>query len=336
MAQIINDPGRAATFGQNFGQSLGSGLQALLQHKLGEKVQAAQQSKTAQGLQGLGFNQAEANQISMLAPEIQSQVVKQKLQQPNQQSFAQALQGILGGSELGELPGGLTAQQAGQLAEIGIKKNKQIAESQKELKPFLQAHGQDLKNAKTIHQKATAMLENLEKNKAKFPTGLLSYAPEVTFRDPDVRKYVADANTLVTLLAGSRKGMPTNFKIKLEQLSKPNLNQPIETQVALLKDLLESSQDVFQADENIRRIKKENKGLYPTDLVERLVEEEGLPSREKPVAQQPSLEIKPGASAAGIDPSQIPVGQSFTNPKTKKKYIWDGNELVPAESYKGR
>lgn len=341
MAQIINPQ---QTWQEALGSGLGSGIQtgvqALLEQKLqamGQEQQANQRQKALEGLQKsglLGENiTPDALQGLKHVPEtLLNTILKQKMQEPQNAAYARALQGILGGDEgsVGQLPAGLSAQQAGQLAELGIKKQKQIRESQKDIEPFLKEHGNDLKMSKELHKKATAMLENLEKNKAKFPKGLFGYKPDILQRDPDVRKYVADANTLVSLLAGSRKGTPTNFKIRLEQLSKPSLNQPIETQEALLRDIIGSAEDVFKTDETIRNIKKENKGLYPRDLVSQLVEQEGLPTTQKKTNPTP---IKSGSLVSSVSADMRPVGQKAINTKTKEAFYWDGQDWITEKEW---
>jgi len=102
----------------------------------------------APGLEGLGFSPEQAQNVSLLDPMVQREVVKQRVQAPQQQAFAQALSGILGeqqpaGSLAGlaseeqqmlpqvatpetklspQMPTNLTAQQATQLAQVGLKK----------------------------------------------------------------------------------------------------------------------------------------------------------------------------------------------------------------------
>lgn len=89
-----NDP--LASLGASFGTGISSGLQQLAQNKMDALVQKKQQQSTLAGLQSLGFDDQEAAQIAGLDPMIQREIVKQKLLEPSQQAYAQAINQILG------------------------------------------------------------------------------------------------------------------------------------------------------------------------------------------------------------------------------------------------
>lgn len=252
MVQVIN---RAPSFGGNLGNAFGTGLGTGLQSLAENKLKQAQQSQW-------------------------SNVVNQILGGSSQQEGSQSLQ----------VPPGLNEKTVLPLAQLAFKKqsedrkasefeHKQDVATQEKLEPFLRGQSEDYNNAKKIYTKAKSMLGILKKNKEKWPT-VTGYLPEVLQRDPEVRKYIADANNLVTLLSGSRKGIPTNFKIKLEQLSKPSLTQPYETQVGLLEDLLKDADRVFLTQKKISDLKKQHGGKLPRDVRQQLIEE-GLESSEE-------------------------------------------------------
>lgn len=256
------------------GGSLGTGLSQSLEGLVSGKLSQLEQRNQAEGIRALmpQFTPEQAQAFVQQAPEIQ----KQLLSIPQQESYAQALNQIIGG-EASPLPSGarLNEKQFTQLAKLGLQKQQLEATQQEKLEPFLKGQAEDYTNAKKLYSKAKSMLENIKKNRRKFP-GVLSgnIIPEKFRTDPDIRKYVADANTLVTLLAGSRKGQPTNFKVKLEQMSKPNLGQPIESQIALLEDIIKDSESVFKTQKKLSDIKQEHGGKYPRDLRQRLIEGE--------------------------------------------------------------
>lgn len=125
--QILNDPGLWAGFGSNLGQGFGSGLSSslnyLAQNKMQQMAQKQQQAQLGQALQALGL----PAELASLPESVQSTFIKQKLQEPQNQAYAQALQGILGGGEtsglgLGGLsaPSGIPGLQAGSQLSGGL------------------------------------------------------------------------------------------------------------------------------------------------------------------------------------------------------------------------
>lgn len=79
------------------GEALGTGLEALAAHKMQQLQRHTMQAQTARGLQALGFSPQQAGAYAQLDPNLLQLVVKQHLEQPSQQAFAQGLQAILGG-----------------------------------------------------------------------------------------------------------------------------------------------------------------------------------------------------------------------------------------------
>lgn len=313
--QFVQETSPGGNIGAALGQGLSQGLQSLVQNKMNTMLQQQQQHQTSQGLQALlpNVTPQEIQNLSMLPQDTLNLFVKQKLQEPGNAAYLQALQQTLGGQPMeGGIAGGVNAQQATKLAELGLKRQsleakQQLAEKkheeagQEKVQPFLHAQAQDFNNSKKIYALAKRMKENLDKNKVKWP-GISGYLPDIAQRDKDVRKYIADSNQLVTLLAGSRKGQPTNFKIKLEALSKPQLNQPVETQEAILNDLLSSSKEVFNTQKQIAKLKEENGGKYPRDLETKLAELQNVqtsaqPEETKQLAVGETVEELPDASA---------------------------------------
>lgn len=93
--QVLNDPSRSAV-SDSIGNALSVGLQNLVSHKLNAMQQQRQQQQTMQGLQALGYNSQQAAQLSNLDPQSLQQVVKQKLAEPGERAYANALGAILG------------------------------------------------------------------------------------------------------------------------------------------------------------------------------------------------------------------------------------------------
>ena len=379
---VIRDTTAGGDIGNAFGTGLGQGLQILAQNKLAQIQQKQQQTQLAQGLKGLfpNANPNELHSLSSLPPEILNTYVKQKLQEPGNQSYMKALQSLLGGEQqqqpqqdhvlnelmnreqgfsplemdkalamqnqteqpkqTPELGTGINAKQFKDILDVKqkqdaleLKKQSMVAKDKAQLRkeelaiqekvaPFLHAQAQDFNNSKKIYNLAKGMLANVTKNKSKWPN-FSGYLPNTVQRDPDVRKYIADSNQLVTLLAGSRRGQPTNFKIKLEQASKPELNQPIETQESILRGLIDSSKEVFDTQNEIGKIKKEFGGKYPRDLETRIAELQNLKTEAEPLDQQltvgSTLDELPDAALYPNAEIEAPNGEILISNGTKWK-----------------
>jgi len=218
---------------------LGSGLNQLIQGKMRSMTNQGQQVKNASALEALGYGPDEAKALSGFDnPDILKEIVR------------------------------------GKVAGSGISNKDEVAQ-RKLLEPQLKLLAEDQKNAGHLYKIASEMKQNLIKNKDKWPTfsGHLSEKFQKIFqRDEDIRKYMADSNKLVSAVAHSRKGQPTNFKIKLEQSAKPELNQPYGTQLALINSILEESEGVFKTADRYNDIRKQYGGKLPLDLREQLNE----------------------------------------------------------------
>lgn len=251
------------SIGQELGTGLGQGLQALANQKMQGMLQQRQKASAMQGLQALGFDPQEAQQLSGLDPNIQRELVKQKMMAPQQQAFAQALQGLLGGEQqqgtpqegmadqgfdqqqntytdsMGQvrekppagspkgsvIPAGLTQQQATELAKMGIQQ-KQFKErlSHEDKKEIRK---EVVPYIKEVQDKAVAAKENdmrLKKMENLINTGKLS--------DP----------LFATAIKTLSKGI-FGFGIDLSSLLSPE-SQEFEK---LSNDFLKSIKDVFGA-----------------------------------------------------------------------------------------
>lgn len=257
---------REESWQSTLGSGLAQGLNALTQNKM-KQIHAA---KTAELFQNSGYTPEASHLLAHLQqqnPDHFHNVLSQLGQGARQQmqgQDGQQYQPIFGGSS------GVNDIQQQKLDQA-----RDLADEKKN-EPFLKGLAEDYRNAQVLRSKAKSMLENLRKNKSKFPgqtKGLLveKTGTEKWLRDPNVRKYLADSTSLVTALANSRKGQPTNFKLKFEQLSKPDLTMPFETQEALLQDIIMNTDKVFRANKFISSQKESNQGKVPGDIRERLI-----------------------------------------------------------------
>lgn len=291
MVQIVpGSPNAGGNIGSALGSGLSSGLQALIQHKMNQMTQQQQLTRGAKFWEGLGLAPDKAIQFAS-APEAIQKSLLDRLEGVSvgtgDQMQPQGLNQLLGrqeGFSPNELQQALSQepQQEGGL-RIGanpmerrhketLAQQEKLAQDKREFereklevkqkqareaanRPVIKGITEDFTNYKKIYSKSKEMLDILKKNKDKWPD-LSGYIPEKFHRDPDVRRYLKYKNQLTSLLAGARKGQPTNFKVKLEQQSGPELTQPFETQEAVLQDFLDDAQEVFKTFKDMSEITK--------------------------------------------------------------------------------
>lgn len=123
--QIIDDPSRNA-LGSALAQGLSGGLQNLLQHKMQAMQQQRAVQQTASGLQALGFDPKQAVQLAQLDPQTLQLVVKQKIEEPNQRAYAQALSSLLGGEISEQAPQMAPVQQQPLQDRYGISPSQKV------------------------------------------------------------------------------------------------------------------------------------------------------------------------------------------------------------------
>jgi len=294
--QVFRNPDPMSRAMDSAGQGLASGLQALAQNKL----QEVHRGKIADQFQkGFNVHPDLAQNMAMLYQSNPKEFTSQ---------FHNYLQNIGGGTvpgqqlQEGEEPKYNTYQPGGAKVESKEDIKRDIAE-QARIEPFLKGQYEDFNMSKKLYSKAKSMLDILEKNKKDWPGFIGGKLPDTFHRNPAVRKYLADANSLVTLLANSRKGQPTNAKIRFEQLAKPNLDQPYETQKALLEDVIKDTELVFDTQKNLEKIKKEHGNKFPGDIRQRIIEGglESIGGGQKAMEDQGFPDAK-----------QFPVGKKLT------------------------
>jgi len=284
------------------------------------------QSNPMQSMTGLGEPQAQQPQVApqqaVSGKSMATQAAQRALQEPQVAPQPVEAAQPSGGKSLGRIfTIGKASGQNGE--DASERRHKESLAQKKELAedaaiaPFLRGQAEDFNSAQRIYNKASGMLKILKENKKDWPGWLESKKPIDWHRNPAVRKYIADAGSLVSEIASSRKGQPTNFKIKLEQESKPELSQPYETQVALLEDLIQGSQKVFSIQKRINDIKKANNGRIPSDVRQKLIEE-GI---ESLYASEGESDNKPKEFSIGQeldelpDASKVPVGMELESGK---------------------
>ena len=113
------------------------------------------------------------------------------------------------------------------------------------------------------------MLKNIQKNKDKWPNIIQANLPHklqsAAIRDSDVRSYMRDGEQLVTALGKLQKGVVGKYKLEQIERGKINVNQPIESQIEGLEDILAMA-DIEDAKQKYINSTKDTHGHYPLDI----------------------------------------------------------------------
>lgn len=266
MVQFVKDVGYAEKLGTGLGEALkylaANRLDRIHQQEYNQRQLEQQQQQTqqsymqkAQGLQTLLGLSPEQSQQAAYAPEsVLATFSKQRLAEPQQQAYMQALQSILGEQAPQEtnapvqqqatLPtGGLNAQQATKLAELGIKKKQfETAEKSRQQrhietinKPILDKIEEKAGPARQVSKLADDLLGLLNTNKVI--TGLKGRFTPKELQTEEGQQFLSKINQLVLQKAQLGKGVPTKLRLSLEQLSKPDVWQQPKAIKKLLEDI---------------------------------------------------------------------------------------------------
>jgi|SRR5579872_46069 len=217
--------------------------------------------------------------LSQLNPQEALQLINTQLNAENRRSQQEEKQR--------EFDERLAQRKSEQEEKSALKKEEQDLKYNNSVKPFLKQKAAENHQFGQMRKIAQRMKKNLLENKSKFPGALVGNLPEsgrrLLIRDPNVRKYIADADKLVILSANVRKGQPTNYKTQLERFAKADISQPIETQLGILDGVIEDADLSDQETRFISSSKDKESGRYPLDIDQRLSnfeiqQREGLPN----------------------------------------------------------
>ena len=203
MVQIVRQPniggqlgetlGNAlSTMGTGMGEGLNTGLTALANLKMQQLQQRNTQSNTAKGLQAIfpNMTKEQAETTALLDPQSLNVFVKQKMQEPANMAYAQAINALMSsqpgqpieaqpgptqgpgpmqGQPWVNIPPQLNAQQAGQLAGLAMQKQgqqlkRELAEQQLDIKKqqqVMQSYQQQRKELQQAHAARRAAREEV-------------------------------------------------------------------------------------------------------------------------------------------------------------------------------
>lgn len=295
--QILSKTGLGERLGTAVGTGLTAGLQGLLQSKLNDIERQKGMQQTQSGLQSLGLNPS----VAALPESLQQLVVKQALQQPSQQAYANALSSLLGSenptsqeSNFNLSPqslAGLTQQQSNELARLGLQQRK--AENQakqfetkearieqhainKETKPYYEEITNAGKAAKDNNQRLNRMQQLLNNGNLQSPI-LYSLSrkigldiPGLTSADTqEFNKLSKDFLRSAKAIFGSRL---TNFDVNAFLQTVPELSQSDEGKQRIINNMKIFNEGALLRQQALNDIVRENGGKRPPNISE-LVEE---------------------------------------------------------------
>jgi hypothetical protein len=205
--------------------------------------------------------------LSQLNPQEALQLINTQLNAENRKSQQEEKQR--------EFDERLAQRKSEQEEKSALKKEEQDLKYATSVRPFLKEQQKEYSQQKKVKRLAQDALKIIEANKDSWPgaiTGNLPIALQTLFqRNPAIRKYMADIDQLVLEKAGTRKGNPTEWKVKLEQLGKAGTDKPVQTQIDILKDIIRDADEVEEDQRYIHSTKNKETGRYPLDIEQRLV-----------------------------------------------------------------
>lgn len=130
--------------------------------------------------------------------------------------------------------------------------------------PYLKKLDADIGPAESLNAKA-------RKLKALLTTGNVSGGvfgglTPTRLQNTETQQFDSGAKELATELAGTGKGVATNYKIKMAQEAKALLNHLPKTQEELVNDVIEKTDKVIKADHARQEVIEQNHGNQPPNI----------------------------------------------------------------------
>lgn len=187
--------------------------------------------------------------------------------------------------------------------------------AQAEVKPLVQRHQQELEGELKIRESAQSALNALQKHKDKFKKQIWFGYPESWYRDPDISNYIADLKGIVNAQSAALPGRGSDYRTRLLEGAKVNINQPIEAQEERLKKIIKSTDYKIAENKELAKARKQ-RGYLTVEDFDELHERMGYGQSGQ---EQPR-------SVASIPKEQRPIGMKVINSKNNKPVYWDGND----------
>lgn len=266
---------RQPTLGAELGTGLGQGLTALAEQKLQQIQQRNMAQKLAKGLeQGYGYSPEQAQAFTQLPPELQKQAFKEQLAGGGDQAYAQAL-GLAPSSEKEGFSNPMKPLKGKQLTEVAKLNQRERLEAFKqtkaERKEFIDKARAAKQNLGDLNR-----LEELEtQGEGLASAGLVEFLKRADLDIPALQGANAEEfNKLTTNFIKNAKSYygsrVSNFELESFIKTIPSLTQSPEGRKRVIAQLKNIARLEEAAGKASKKIIKENGGVPPLDLYERV------------------------------------------------------------------
>ncbi len=333
---------------------LATGLSGALEQLAQRKIQQNQKQQQAQGLQALLGLSPEQSLQAVNSPEpVLKEFAKQKLAQPGNEAFGQALQGILGQGQPNQFNNQFSEGQEGQptgeqqpsidfskisskdaksLVNIALKRRevkarektlklKEKQEAFKQTKELRQNLYKESRTAKTALEDLNRM-EDLEKENKLDTPGFAEFLKRSGMDIPalmnpgseEFNKIVGNFQRGAKEIYGSRI---TNFELENFLKILPSLSQSPEGRKRVISNLKRLYRGNLAYKDAAKKIVRDNKGIPPLDLMEQ-IDDEVEPLLDK-IAEQFKADLaqeSPPGQNKLVTALQAGVGSTIGLPNT--------------------
>ncbi len=342
MVTVVREP----SFGENLGNSLGTGISSALEQLANNKIekirQQQEQQRMSQGLQALlGLSPELASQAAGAPPDVLKEFSRQKLQEPRNQAYLQALQQVIGGGE--SVPGqmnsqsliaaGISPKEATDLIKLGaeqkhrkdILKQREQQHYEKLNAPILSKIEEKAVVPREIKKLAEDSLKILKSGKAL--TGVKGKITPSFLQSPEGQELATKLNNIVIKKASLGKGIPSVSRLKLEEGSKAAIWNHPKVIESILKDIIhdpEINKDI--AHDLAREELLEKSDLNPKDLKKEITKR--AKEIQKESIKQSSQESNYLATEFNLSPEDITELESPELKENAEVEIGDGRIIT--------
>jgi len=198
---------------------------------------------------------------------------------------------------------------------LDLKKQEVI---HKQNEPYLKDLGQRV----PIAEEASVLLEDIEKllDTGKVATGFsgaINAKVGTPFQNQETQQFIADVNKLIVLESQRGKGLPSKFRLLLEQAAKPGIEHKPEVQRNIINRMKKEVDKVKLENEIYQDLVRSNNGIQPKD------------ARDKVRLELAKQEKSRSTLSQGSDitnASALKIGDPLY--KDGKQYYWDGLKAV--------
>jgi hypothetical protein len=164
----------------------------------------------------------------------------------------------------------LMMKQQGQQQKQGRWEQEQIAKESKAIQPFLHERATMLQGIESEAKTAREMVDIIKKHGGKMPGSVMGNMPRIAqnmwYDDPDIKRYMNLADTLVVNASQDVKGRPSQYMTKLIEASKAGLNLPNKAKLQKLEEYLNEADVESRKEKYIKSQRDPKTGQLPRDI----------------------------------------------------------------------